>query len=416
MKKRYFTLLFVVFLSVALKAQDTITMMQYNLLYYGNYTDWCTQSNNDMTDKADYIATIVEHVKPDIFTVNEMDGSTYAAGHLLGNALNIDGTTYYGMSYPGSDYLINMLYYDSRKLELVNHYAINTDLRKIDIYVLQSLQTADPVEFHVAVAHLKAGNGDQEAVLRAQMTEDFMNYLSGFSNQTNWIFAGDLNVYDANEAAYQNLVNPNVGDVVFNDPVNQAGSWHINYSFRDYHTQSTHTDYDDCPSGGGLDDRFDFILVSDDVLSGVNDFIYVEDSYEALGQDGNHYNTSLIDGYNSAAPSEVIDALYNNSDHLPVIAKFAIGEASYVADITATENLKITGLLANPGGFEFTLEQQIPADGRVEVFDLTGQLLQSKRFAGAKQQQITMQCDYSGMLILRVSTGRGDQKAVRLVR
>ena len=158
--KRGLTLALVLVAGLLANAQDTIKMMQYNLLYYGNYPEWCTETDNDMNNKADYIATIIDHVKPDIFTVNEMDGSNYAAGHLLGNALNIDGTTYYSMSYPGSDYLINMMYYNSNKLELTDHYVVGTEVRDIDIYVMRSLQTADPVDFNVAVAHLKAGNED----------------------------------------------------------------------------------------------------------------------------------------------------------------------------------------------------------------------------------------------------------------
>ncbi|HKK68282.1 MAG TPA: endonuclease/exonuclease/phosphatase family protein [Bacteroidales bacterium] len=416
MMKRGLTLALVLVAGLLANAQDTIKMMQYNLLYYGNYPEWCTETDNDMNNKADYIATIIDHVKPDIFTVNEMDGSNYAAGHLLGNALNIDGTTYYSMSYPGSDYLINMMYYNSNKLELTDHYVVGTEVRDIDIYVMRSLQTADPVDFNVAVAHLKAGNEDSDAVSRANMTDDFMTYLSGFSNQTNWIFAGDLNLYTSSEQAYQNLVNPSQGSITFTDPVNEEGDWHTNYSYRNYHTQSTHTPYDQCPSGGGLDDRFDFILVSGDVLSGTNDFTYVLNSYKTLGQDGSHYNTSLIDGNNSSAPSSVIEALYNNSDHLPVIAKFAVGESSGIADVAATGNLKVSSIETRNGNISFTLEQSKISNGNAELFTLTGRKLSVIEFEANRKQRINVPCSQNGMLFVRISTERGDRKVFRVVK
>ena len=34
--------------SLNLFSQDTLTFMQYNLLNYGNYTDYCTSLNNNI--------------------------------------------------------------------------------------------------------------------------------------------------------------------------------------------------------------------------------------------------------------------------------------------------------------------------------------------------------------------------------
>jgi endonuclease/exonuclease/phosphatase family metal-dependent hydrolase len=416
MVRRGLILALVLFVSLLANAQDTIKMMQYNLLYYGNYTDFCTESNNDMDAKAGYIATIVDYVKPDIFTVNEMDGSNYAAGHLLGNSLNIGGTTYYSMSYPGSGYLINMMYYNSNKLELTDHYVVGTDFRDIDIYVMQSLQTNDPVEFHVAVAHLAAGSESSDAADRADMTEDFMTYLAGFSKQTNWIFAGDLNLYTSSEQAYQNLVNPSQGDVRFTDPVNQEGDWHADYNYRNYHTQSTYYSNYECPVGGGLDDRFDFILVSEDIMSGDNHVTYVPDSYSIPGQDGDHYNSSLIYGGNTSAPTDVIDALYNNSDHLPVVAEFALGEPSGIADVAATGNLKVSSIETRNGNISFTLEQNKISSGNAELFTLTGRKLSVIEFEANKKQRIHIPCSQNGMLFVRISTERGDRKVFRVVK
>ena len=56
------------------------------------------------------------------------------------------------------------------------------------------------------------------------------------------------------------------------------------------------------------------------------------ESYHALGQDGNRFNGSIVSPQNDAIPANVAQALYNMSDHVPVIADFAIDATVGVAD------------------------------------------------------------------------------------
>ena len=58
-----------------------------------------------------------------------------------------------------------------------------------------------------------------------------------------------------------------------------------------------------------MDDRFDFIFVSEDILSGNDGVMYVENTYVAEGQDGNHYNQSINNGTNTAASADIANAL-----------------------------------------------------------------------------------------------------------
>ena len=51
-------------------------------------------------------------------------------------------------------------------------------------------------------------------------------------------------------------------------------------------------------ASGGLDDRFDFILYSDDVLNGTNGVNYIPNSCKSIGNDGNHFNIAIIDPSN----------------------------------------------------------------------------------------------------------------------
>ena len=76
-----------------------------------------------------------------------------------------------------------------------------------------------------------------------------------------YAFAGDFNLYDGNEPAYNMMLDSMAVDL--EDPINRRGEWHDRSSFADVHTQSTRTTQ--LPDGGaseGLDDRFDFILLS----------------------------------------------------------------------------------------------------------------------------------------------------------
>ena len=72
MKKKNILVITALFIIVAFsaKAQDTLTILQYNLLNYGNYTGYCNSNNNNVVNKDDYIKTIVHYINPEIsFTV-----------------------------------------------------------------------------------------------------------------------------------------------------------------------------------------------------------------------------------------------------------------------------------------------------------------------------------------------------------
>ncbi|MDD3630671.1 MAG: hypothetical protein PHF55_06600, partial [Bacteroidales bacterium] len=42
-------------------SQDTIKVMTYNLLNYGNNTSYCTPSNNNVSEKNEYLKTIIDY-------------------------------------------------------------------------------------------------------------------------------------------------------------------------------------------------------------------------------------------------------------------------------------------------------------------------------------------------------------------
>jgi hypothetical protein len=118
------------------------------------------------------------------------------------------------------------------------------------------------------------------------------------------------------------LINPHPG--YFIDPLSLSGTFNQS-SFAQYHTQSPRTRSFGGGATGGMDDRFDMILISQSI-SDVNNITYINGSTVAYGNDGNHYNDSINKPPNTAVGQQIADALHYASDHLPVLATFSFGE------------------------------------------------------------------------------------------
>lgn len=316
-----------------LQARDTIRVMQYNLLYYGVETGFCNSSNNNPQVKESYLRTLLAYTKPDIFTINEISKDETFQQRIIDSVFaRITSKPYAKASTPniaGSN-IVNMIYYNERKFTLYRQEVAQSLLRDIDLYTLYynspDLADGDTVFIHCMVAHLKAGNTSSDAQQRATMTLNALNYLKSYKQPGNYLFMGDLNLYNSNEQAYQNLLFYHNVLFRFYDPVNQPGNWSDNPDFTNYHTQSTHTT-GTCFSTGGLDDRFDFILISKDIQMGYDRVKYIPGSYKTIGQDGLRLNKSLLDApVNNSAPYPVIEALYYISDHLPVMLSLEIDQ------------------------------------------------------------------------------------------
>lgn len=418
--------LVILFFSVNnLVAQDTIKVMHYNLLYYGKNVYECTSTTNNIDNKNEYLKTIIQHVKPDIFSVNELDGeSAYPvsddAAYLLENVLNVDGITYYRKTDFPEIYLANTIFYNANKLVLKNSTPIRFTygFEKIfNVYKFyynsDDLETTnDTAYIYCLVAHLKAGSYPENETQRTYETSLIMDYFESLGEQGNYLVLGDFNVYTPTESAFQNLINPDNSLYTFYDPVDQIGEWSSNYNYRYYHTQSTHTT-GDCFSTGGMDDRFDFILASDYIMNGTNHFEYIVDSYKSIGQDGSNYNGSLNTTSNSAVPNSVAQALYNMSDHLPVYLELEIdqnpGEPLKVID-SEVENVKV--FYNNPANdyLNLKLDLGFRKDVRIEIFSIQGAKLYSKQLNNniiSIEEQINVSGFPDGMCVLNISDQNG---------
>ena len=300
-----------------------MTLVAYNLLNFPEGRDDC--SNNTLVEnREDTLRKIMSYTQPDVFVACEIQNQT-AVPLILNNSLSFPGApNYAAANYTPDGSLNNMLFYNSDKLTLQSQGEISASPREIDHYLLYFNDPDlglyfDTTFVHVYMSHLKAGNSSTNEQIRAGQTEALMDYIATQPLSHNHFMCGDFNVYSSSEDGYQNMV---TGPFALVDPINAPGNWNNNSSFDYLHTQSTRTSLNyDCGSKGGLDDRFDQILVSSNVMSGTDSLRYLDNSYDAVGNDGGYFNGNLMQGSNSQYPDSIVSALYYMSDHLPVLLK-----------------------------------------------------------------------------------------------
>lgn len=388
MKKLSITILLIIASFSALLGQpETLKVMQYNLLNYGNNTGYCNTTNNNISDKNGYIRTILTAYYPDIFTVCEIGRSSSLPNDFVNNVLNINGLNYW-MTSPGSNTgntssLINCIFYNSTKLTLVGHHVAQTYTRDVDVYDFKfKNDESDRVTLTCVIAHLKAGTGSDNESKRKMMVENTMRYLENNYRERNVLIMGDFNLYTSSEPAYQALTNETAyPNSYFIDPLYPygVGNWNSNYNFKEYHTQSTHKDSDsNCHSSGGMDDRFDFILMSENIYGGRENIRYVGGSYNALGNDGNRFNKSINNPTNQAVSQEVANALFHNSDHIPVTMDLVVSLNEDVNELNANE--LSYDVFPNPASSEINLRFYQNNSGRANIllFNTLGQVVFSE--------------------------------------
>ncbi|MEO9533033.1 MAG: endonuclease/exonuclease/phosphatase family protein [Crocinitomicaceae bacterium] len=347
------------------QSTDTVSVMAYNLLKF-------PQEN---ASRITILKNILQESLPDVLMVCELTSSS-GANAVLNDALNQDGVSYYEKSTytPGTD-TENMLYYNSNKLALYEENIISTDLRDINEYVLfyksdDLATTADTTFFYMYMCHLKAGTGD--ATLRNEMATDLKEYMATRTNLENVVLGGDFNIYGSSEPTWQTVLSGEGVNLV--DPINTPGEWHADWGYADIHTQSTRTASIDNGATGGLDDRFDIIFISPDLENWGNQARYIDGTYWAYGQDGNHYNDALTDApANTSLPTSIIQDLHDMSDHLPVYMEIEVQKS--FNGIVEEENKIGVYYNSDDDLIKFTFSKNLQEIGEFEIYNLAGQLV-----------------------------------------
>jgi len=267
----------------------------------------------------DFRKAIIQ-LNPDILVVQEML-SYYGVNRFLNNVMNYSspGTYEAAPFFDGPD-TDNALFYKKSSVNLLSWRQLPTSLRDISEYILQIISgPAKGTIFRIYSLHLKSGSGSADEAERENEAKMLRNSLNDLPPNSHFLLCGDYNLESSNEKAFIVFTeNQADNDGRVKDPINKPGIWHDNMNFANMHTQSTRTSQFGGGASGGLDDRFDLILMSY-ALEISNELRYKSGSYIAYGNDGNHFNKSVNDGTNAAIDSETANALYQASDHLPVI-------------------------------------------------------------------------------------------------
>jgi len=184
--------------------------------------------------------------------------------------------------------------------------------------------TAPVVRFYVYSSHLKASNTAADAAERNTGAIALRNNADALGANQHIMFMGDWNMYTSSEAAYATMTGPGNSQCI--DPLG-PGDW-TGAANAIKHTQSPRLATGTLV-GGGVDDRFDFLLSNPEFQDG-DGLSLIAGTYRTFGNDGNHYNLDINNGNNTYYPSNiarsntVADLLWAASDHLPVIADYQV--------------------------------------------------------------------------------------------
>ena len=383
-------LLLILFVNVNF-GQTRIKAMMYNVL---NYSDSEVSRN-----KTPFLSTILDEVKPDLFMVCEMIDEI-GSNYLFENSIIPFNENFqkapFEENQSGSYSLQQMVYYNTEKLILEETRVITADTRDINQYTFKintENGNTNPITIEVFVTHLKASTGSSNRQRRLNSIQSFVSYTNNIADDSYVLFAGDLNFYTSNEEGYQHLIDDR-NPIVIIDPIdrptpnfpddgidyyenyNSTYFWN-NSSFRDIHSQSTRTSnigfIDDSGSTGGLDDRFDFIMMSKNFNTSTS-LYYVNDSYKVVGNNGNCYNSFISNPNCSGVYSQTLrDALIEFSDHLPVVMEIETPENTLSTNLISETNFIGSNIIKD------YLKITSPNDiNNLKIYSITGQLIDVK--------------------------------------
>ncbi len=355
-------------------------------------------SNYNGTNRAADIQTAVYGVfngrsmAPDVFAVQEVSSASALATlvNVLNTAPNSPGDWAAAPFIDGPD-TESVLLYRTSKVDLLNTVTIAlgspdpNQPRNTYRYDLRAKgYTTLPATFAVYSVHMKAGSTSNDNARRLVESTNIRDNAAGMDTNGpgtglpagyHYILAGDLNMQNAGQSSYQELITGVGGNAGrFYDPICRpgiyytpgggidAGNWNDNASFAMIHTQ-------DPATSAGMDDRHDQILLGGSLVDGVgmdyignptlrwnlSTFADPNHSYRSWGNDGTSFNGPLTVSGNAHVGPVIAQALINASTtsggHLPVFL-----------------DLRVPAKITAPASIDFgTVTQGSPAFVSVDV-------------------------------------------------
>jgi len=324
-------------LAVLASPAAAIKVCTYNIL---NFPD-------DYLDRVDAFRLVMDEIDADVIVVQEID--TWQSANLFqDDILNYyEEDEYTRMPFINGPDTDNACFYKPDVLDAVDDGYLDTGVRYTNWYEFRPVgYSSSEASFVLFSTHLKAGSSSSDQSERLAQTTIIRDYCNDYPSGSNFMVAGDFNIQSSGEGSYQMLVGFQVdNDGRCKDPIATGGTWHDNYSLRETFTQSPRVD-GGSGTGGGMDDRFDFILISYELDSG-DGLDYVDYSYTAYGNDGLRFNNDINNPTNQIVSAALADALYDASDHLPVFLELQVP-----ARVSAPDTLDFGEVIVGRGADE----------------------------------------------------------------
>lgn len=291
----------------------------YNLLFY----------DSGSTARHPSFITVLAALDADVLCVQEIANAS-AVNQFLTGVLNATGgpgaaDPYVAATFTetGTNLDVALYYRPNRFTEIPSGYQVIPSSAPRDTFRWRLRPVEDSSganDVYIYGMHLAASDASQRALQAADARANANALPAG----SHFIYLGDLNLQNTSEGAYQQFV----GSQADNDgrafdplnPFNVTQNWSGNGAFAIMHTQSPHANNPDPPPGavsGGLDDRFDLLLISYSLNDGAAPD-YVSGTYKAFGNDGQHFNNDINDPPTIPEGTAMANALHATSDHLPV--------------------------------------------------------------------------------------------------
>ncbi|HEY1628365.1 MAG TPA: hypothetical protein VGF52_00820 [Tepidisphaeraceae bacterium] len=334
-KNRIAVVVFSIFLTCAVGLGETLRVVDYNIASAasggaprtGLSTILQGIGNESVGGDAQPIDLLaLEEVQTQATTTQDVVSllnSTYGAGVYSRGTLNGDST---GAGTQG-------IVFNTHVLSLIDEKTVGTatttgQARQTLRYEFQPIGAPASSDFYVYVSHWKAADDAADAARRNLEATVIRADADALGASAHIIYTGDYNVYRGSESAVQTMLAAGNGQA--NDPANQIGSWHDNASFAAIDTQAPAVTPPSALTGGGVDDRFDFQLVSNSVMNANSAGLsYISGTYHTFGNNGTTFNGSVTDASNTALAglpdrSSVLEDLTSVTDHLPVVADYSL--------------------------------------------------------------------------------------------
>jgi len=292
----------------------------------------------------------------DIFLFNEVNNTAWPKIIAAVNASAPAGVTYTAGTYTSASGETSasgaqaMFYRSDTLTEITSGHVdiFSGASRYCDRWQMQIKgYTSTLSKFYVYGAHLKASTGSTNAALRDTGMKAIRANADALGVGAPCIFTGDFNFYSNSEAGYASLIAAGNSQGV--DPYGNGNWTGTSNSWKQ--TQAPLIVGYNGMVGGGLNDRFDFIVPSLGAADGKG-ISAMTSTMRVPGNDGAHYNIDITAGNNTYYSPDITrsnilaDNLSMASDHLAQLMEFQV-PAKMSASLVSAPTRVIKSALAS---------------------------------------------------------------------